>query len=851
MVTIFIDNKPHQVKPDQNLLQACLSLGFDLPYFCWHPALHAVGACRQCAVKQYKDDKDAKGRIIMSCMTPVSEGLRISVDDPEARAFRKGIVEQLMLNHPHDCPVCDEGGECHLQDMTVMTGHNYRRSRFRKRTHQNQDLGPFLNHEMNRCIQCYRCVRFYRGVAGGRDLNVFGAHDHVYFGRHADGPLESEFSGNLIEICPTGVFTDKTLKEHYTRKWDLQTAPSICVHCGVGCNTIAGERYGSLRRIMNRYNRDINGYFLCDRGRFGYEFVNSHKRIRTPLVKSPSPPAGEGRGEGGKPADRETVLTHIADILSKAKGVIAIGSPRASLESNFALRTLAGENSFFSGIGNEEQSLVSLIIDIQKNSPASSPSLREIQAADAVLILGEDLPNTAPLMALAVRQASRNKQFEIAAAMKLPLWDDNAVRNAGQSAKSPVYIISPAETRLDDVAAKTAHVPIQDIVRLASAISQKLDPNIPPLSSGERTEVRGQDVDALAKEIATVLMNAKHPLIVSGTGCQSTGVVQTAANIARALQLKGKAVQLAFAVHECNTLGAALLGGRTLDEAFTVMQDGLADTVIILENDLYRRADEASVEQFLGRAKNIIVLDHIMHRTADQADVVLPAATFAESSGTLINYETRPQRYNEVFVPRGDIQAGWKWINAIMMATQHPAPGGFATLDDIIRKMSRELPLFAELADLVPPAGFRIAGQKVPRQSHRYSGRTSMIADRTVHEPKPAYDADSPLAFSMEGSEQQPPAPLISRYWSPGWNSVQALNRFQQEVGGDLRKESTGTRLIKMIGGQSEYFRIDLSEDPAESPQYFIFGSEELSNLSPALGKRRPMDDQQDPRMTM
>ena len=318
MITIYIDNKSYQVRQNQNLLQACLTLGFDLPYFCWHPALHAVGACRQCAVKQFKDEKDTRGKIVMSCMTPVAEGMRISVDDAEAKAFRKGVIEWLMLNHPHDCPVCDEGGECHLQDMTVMTGHTERRTRFKKRTHLNQYLGPFINHEMNRCIQCYRCVRYYRDYAGGRDLNVFSAHDHVYFGRHEDGALESEFSGNLVEVCPTGVFTDKTLKQHYARKWDLQTAPSICVHCGLGCNTIAGERYGTLRRIMNRYHHDVNGYFLCDRGRFGYEFVNSEKRIKQPILSpslsqvrdanTPAPLAGEGRGEGASAVDKDVVL---------------------------------------------------------------------------------------------------------------------------------------------------------------------------------------------------------------------------------------------------------------------------------------------------------------------------------------------------------------------------------------------------------------------------------------------------------------------------------------------------------------------------------------------------------------
>ncbi len=153
-------------------MKTCLGLGFDLPYFCWHPAMHSVGACRQCAVKQFRDENDTRGSIVMACMTPVTDGMRVSIDDPEARRFRSGVIEWMMTNHPHDCPVCDEGGECHLQDMTVMTGHCQRRFRFKKRTCTNQDLGPFVAHEMNRCIACYRCTRFYNEYAGGRDFGV-------------------------------------------------------------------------------------------------------------------------------------------------------------------------------------------------------------------------------------------------------------------------------------------------------------------------------------------------------------------------------------------------------------------------------------------------------------------------------------------------------------------------------------------------------------------------------------------------------------------------------------------------------------------------------------------------------
>ncbi len=852
MITIYIDNQPRQVRPDQNLLQACLSLGFDLPYFCWHPALHAVGACRQCAVKQFKDEHDTRGKIIMSCMTPVTEGMRISVDDAEARAFRKGVIEWLMLNHPHDCPVCDEGGECHLQDMTVMTGHVYRRTRFKKRTHRNQYLGPFINHEMNRCIQCYRCVRFYREYAGGRDLNVFGAHDHVYFGRHEDGVLESEFSGNLVEVCPTGVFTDKTLKRHYTRKWDLQTAPSICVHCGLGCNTIAGERDHSLRRIMNRYHHEVNGYFLCDRGRFGYDFVNSDNRIKQPMLLpslSPSPQgreadtstplAGEDMRREGKPlqhASKKAVLDRITGILSTSKGIIGIGSPRASLESNFALRTLVGPENFYSGMSDADHALVSRIIDILGKGPARPASLHDVRNADAVLVLGEDVTNTAPLLALSLRQSVRRKELDAAAKLRIPKWQDAGVRNAGQGAKSPLYIATVTTTKLDDISTKVHQAAPDDIARLGFVIAHELDPDAPEVVDLDASAA------ALAREIAQSLKDAKRPIIVSGTSLLNESIVVSAANVAAALARSNSNLSICYAVPECNSMGSGIMGGRNLGEAFTVMQDGLADTVIILENDLYRRSDEATIDAFLGKAEHIIVLDHLVNPTTARADIVLPAGTFAESHGTLVNNEGRAQRSYQVYVPQGDIQASGKWINDIMEAAGRPAIGDAPSHDALVKQMASALPVLAPVADIAPPAEFTIQGSKVPRQPHRYSGRTAMLANTNVHEPKPPEDPDSPLAFSMEGYEGRPPSPLISRYWSPGWNSVQALNGppFAEAMPPD------GEGMGRLFPGQERsgpatYF--DGVPRPYTAgpgtwllvPLYHLFGSEELSVHAPGI----------------
>jgi len=199
---IEIDGQRYPVTPGENLLKTCLELGLDLPYFCWHPSLGSVGACRQCAVMQYASPEDTRGRLVMACMTPVADGMRISLQNPKAQEFRADIIGLLMTNHPHDCPVCEEGGECHLQDMTEMTGHTFRDFRGRKRTHRNQNLGPFINHEMNRCIACYRCVRYYQDYCGGEDLQEFSAvHGHLWGPQMKKAWHSQAFPGFVVVIC--------------------------------------------------------------------------------------------------------------------------------------------------------------------------------------------------------------------------------------------------------------------------------------------------------------------------------------------------------------------------------------------------------------------------------------------------------------------------------------------------------------------------------------------------------------------------------------------------------------------------------------------------------------------------
>lgn len=821
MAIIYVDGKPYEADPKQNLLHACLSLGFDLPYFCWHPALQSVGACRQCAVKHFKDEQDSHGKLVMACITPAAPETRISIYDPEAVAFRAGITEGMMLSHPHDCPVCDVGGECHLQDMIVMTGHDYRRTRFPKRTFRNQYLGPFLYHEMNRCIQCYRCVRFYRQYAGGNDLNSFDIKNTVYFGRDEDGVLENEFAGNLVEVCPTGVFTDRTLRRHYTRKWDLRMAPSICGHCGVGCNVTIGERYGSLRRVLTRFNSEVNGYFLCDRGRYGYEFVNSKHRVRTAQLD-------------GEFISIEEAEQKLQSLVSSGGKSIGIGSPRASLEANFALRRLVGKDRFFAGVAEDQWAMTTATLKILQAGPARSPSLHDIEMSDAVLVLGEDVTNSAPRMALSLRQSVRQQSFEIAQKLHIPSWMDDAVREAVQDAKGPLFIAAPGATRLDDVATRTYRAAPEDVARLGFAVAHEIDPEAPEVPS------LPEEIRDLVRVIATALKSAKRPLVVSGPSCRSKSVIESAANVAKALCDSGHPAGLSLIAPECNSYGLALMGVRSLSEALPVASNGEAATVIALENDLYRRFPAKLVDDFLGSAGSIIVLDHLANETTAKADLLLPAATFAESDGTLVSNEGRAQRFFPVFAQpastqRADVRESWRWLGNT----------AWSSLDDVLAAMGEEIPELVLAAKAAPLSKFRMAGAKIPREPHRYSGLTSITANISVVEPRPPDDPDSALAYSMEGTPDQPPAALQPFFWSPGWNSIQAVNKFQSEIGDALRGGAAGVRLFEP-SQEGVYFTtipeafVRRKAEWLLLPIEHIFGSDELSLQAPAVAELAP-----------
>jgi len=680
-------------------------------------------------------------------------------------------------------------------------------------------------------------MRYYKDYAGGTDLGVYGAHDNLYFGRIEDGVLESEFSGNLTEVCPTGVFTDKTHSERYNRKWDMQFSPSICHGCAAGCNISPGERYGEIRRIENRYNGSVNHYFLCDRGRFGYGYVNRKDRPRQPMMMLSKMTMGI-----------DSALDQAAALLKNHK-VIGIGSPRASLESNFALRELVGADNFYSGISRPELELLQLTRTILQNGPLPVPTIRDMEDHDAVLVLGEDLTQTSARIALALRQAVKGKAVDIAQSLKIQDWNAAAVQNAAQNSLNPLFICSVNATRLDDVAEECAHAAPADLARLGFAVAHAIDSSAPA--------VKGLDAAAagLAKRIAAALLQAERPLLVAGSSLGCRELLEAAANIASALKNQAKNASLSLVLPEANSMGVAMLlaedaGDKSVDAALQALLDGSANSVIVLENDLYRRADKDTVDAALSKAKTVVVADHQSTATTARAHLVLPVASFAEGDGTLVSQEGRAQRFFQVFDPAYYdpnilIREGWRWLHALQ-CTLEGKQVDWTLLDHVTAACARAQPELAGILDAAPAASFRIKGLKLAREPLRYSGRTSMRANLSVHEPRTPQDPDTAFAFSMEGySGSVEDRQQIPFAWSPGWNSPQAWNKFQDEVGGHLRAGDPGARLIEAKGEALPWFVVPAAYSPSASrwqvvPLHHLFGSDETSAAAVPIQTRIP-----------
>jgi NADH-quinone oxidoreductase subunit G len=619
MPKLKIDGHEVEVPKGTKVISAAERLGIIIPRFCYHPGLGSVGACRLCAVKFLEGP--VKG-IQMSCMVDAADGMVVSTTDEEAVDYRKQVIEWLMMNHPHDCPVCDEGGHCLLQDMTVSGGHGIRRYLGKKWTYRDQYLGVFVQHEMNRCIHCWRCRRFYQDFAGYRDLGAMQIGYREYFGRASDGPLESHFSGNLIDICPTGVYTDKPSR-YKGRRWDYERSLSLCIHCSLGCRLITSARYREIVRLEAGFSESVNGYFICDRGRYGFYYTNLPERPRRARVDSEDVALNQ--------AIRTTAekLSQISRDRGP-KSIACLGSVRSSLENQAMLKYLCRmkgwqEPSYFvdsSAARKVREALARL-------DERLVVSLREIESADFILAVGADPVNEAPMLTLAIRQAWRNGAM--------------------------VAVIDPRPVSLPFSFEHLPALPRDIDLCLCLLIKGAVDRSV---ATGRGSEAL-RFYDAIPTDhpsenpyrdrlsfIVQKLQQSKNPVIVCGTEIVRETTPGVAADSALFLKASKEKAGLFYVMSGANASGAGLLTSHdsSLTNIIEAVEEGTVKALLLVEcNPFQLFPDQKRLEEAMSRLDLVIVIDYLSSRAASEAHIFLPSLTLFETPSAFINQEGRIQ----------------------------------------------------------------------------------------------------------------------------------------------------------------------------------------------------------------
>ena len=717
MPKLVIDDREIEVPEGTKVIEAAEKLGIMIPRFCYHPGLGSVGACRVCAVKFLEGP--FKG-VQMSCMIDAKDGMIVSTTDEEAVDFRQYVIEWLMLNHPHDCPVCDEGGHCLLQDMTVSGGHGIRRYLGMKRTYRDQNLGPLIQHEMNRCIHCYRCSRFYQEFTGYRDLGVMQIGNRTFFGRYQDGTLESPFTGNLSDICPTGVYTDKPSR-FFGRRWDYQRTPSLCIHCSLGCHTVASGRYREVVRQEARYSEAVNGYFICDRGRYGFFYTSSEDRPRQALV-------------GGKEVSYNQAIREAREKLGgliKSTGpdaVACVSSERSGLETQAMLKRICqtkgwhGPSYFVDGAMAQRVKAASSRLE-----SGLAVSLREVESADCILVIGADPINEAPMLALAMRQAQRSGG-------KIAVID-------------PRPVSLPFEFHHLHVEPDEVNLCVSLLVKAAVDVGVAADleqSGIEFYQAIPKLETVSPSLQEQISKAAQELKESKRPIIVCGTETVRQTTPALAADHTLLLQAADKQAGLFYLLPGANSFSAALLAGEagSLSETVKDIENGTIKGLILVEsNPLLHFHDRQRMELALEKLELLVVLDHFNSSTKQRAHIFLSTSTVFEAGGVFINQEGRlqaaprayldgtpiaqvsdgnhPPRIYGSEIPGGEPRPGWQALAEFAHGEHQPDED--TTRSSVLKSLSELNPAFADIPAIneLPDDGIRISSPEEP--SPRFS----------------------------------------------------------------------------------------------------------------------------------
>ena len=659
IVNIEVDGEPVEARKGQMIIEATDDIGAYVPRFCYHEKLSVAANCRMCLVEVEKAPKP-----IPACATPVGEGMKIFTKSPRAIAAQKATMEFLLINHPLDCPICDQGGECELQDLAMGYGRDVSRYNDQKRVVKDKDIGPLVSTDMTRCIHCTRCVRFGEEITGKPQLGTTGRGETMEISTYVEQSVDHEMSANIIDLCPVGALNNKPYR-YSARAWEMVQRATVSPHDCVGSNLFVHTLRGTIKRVVPRTNEAINETWLADRDRFSYEAIYDADRLLRPRIKE----HGEWREIGWDDA-----LSSAADVLKKADGekIGLIASPAATVEEAHLLAQLADHL----GTANIDHRVARRDVSDQDDDPIY-PSLgctiAEIESQDAVLVVGSNVRAEAPIIAHRLRNAAlsgaavsfvNNSQYDY--------YFDIANYVAGEGLVQSLAGIAVA-------AAGRASLP-DSVAELCEGVT----------SSGEH------------KRIAKSLTGAESSLVmlgnIAGRHRAYTAVRALASCVA---DLTG--ATFGGLSEGPNTAGAYLAGvlphrkqgGENRDSAGLDVASMLAnkmDAVVLVnvEPDADMHAVSDAVKR-LAKQKFVIALTpFVSDALLESADLLLPTGTFAETSGTYVNIDGTWQSFPGVANPVGEARPTWKVLRVIGNLVDGPG-FEYVTSEDILEEFRAQL----------------------------------------------------------------------------------------------------------------------------------------------------------------
>ncbi len=629
MIEIEIDGKLMEVADGATIMDAANQAGIYVPHFCYHRKLTIAANCRMCLVQVEKAPKP-----LPACATPVIKGMKVHTHSEQAVDAQKGVMEFLLINHPLDCPICDQGGECQLQDLAVGYGASGSRYEEPKRVVTNKNLGPLISTDMTRCIHCTRCVRFGQEIAGVMELGMIGRGEHAEIITFVGKTVDSELSGNVIDLCPVGALTSKPFR-YSARTWELTRKPAVSPHCGLGSNLTVEIKQNRVMRVLPRENEAINECWLSDRDRFSYEGLNSEQRLAKPMLK---------QGGTWKEVEWQVALDFVARELQRIHGqhgaasIGALATPHQTLEELYLLGKLAREFALGNVDFRLRQSDFSAAGKLA-GAPWLGMKVADIGKLDRALVVGSTLCKDHPLIAHRLRQAARR----IAQLNFINPFDDELLMRVANKA-----VVAPAAMP----------------AMLAQVVRSAAEQKGVPVPEG----VRGVTASDAAQRIAASLVSGKEVAVFLGNLAQHHPAASQLHELGlRLADLTG--ARFGFLGEAANSVGGFIAGcipGTAPGKNARQMLDEPLKAYLLLgvEAELDTHDPQQAVAA-MKAAELVVAMSPYQHGATEYAHVLLPIAPFTETAGTYVSTEGALQSFQGVVRPLGEARPAWKVLRVL------------------------------------------------------------------------------------------------------------------------------------------------------------------------------------------